>query len=332
VEPEQELVPETEPATLAVSVSVLLPAYNAAGTVAKAAQSVLTGNDVALELILIDDGSTDGTGDVLESIACDPRVRLISHPNMGLAASLNQGIAVASAPFIARMDADDISAPGRLNRQLQFLSDNPDVVLVGGQIRRTVKGEPRSTSDLPLDHRGIVKALLHGHHAITHPAVMIRKTALDAIGGYWDHRYGEEQDLFLRLSEVGRLANLNQHVLDYTYGDGGMNATGTRAMYTHIGLANCNYRRRRLGLKELDLPTYLDNLGLWERIRIRAQTGSQKAYWRSMLMESSNRSGSRLHLVAAALLWPPSATRRIARALARRLSKVTRTRKGAAYR
>src|SRR5882724_5687019 len=146
MKPEGKMASESERAIPAPEVSVLLPAYNAAATVAKAAESVLTGDDVALELILIDDGSTDGTSEVLESIARDSRVRVISHQNMGLAASLNQGIAVASAPFIARMDADDISAPGRLDRQLKFLSDHPDVVLVGGQIRRIVKGEPRSGS------------------------------------------------------------------------------------------------------------------------------------------------------------------------------------------
>jgi glycosyltransferase involved in cell wall biosynthesis len=312
--------------TSAPTVSVLLPVYNAADTVAKAAESVLTGNDVALEVILIDDGSTDGSSAVLENIARDPRVRVISHPNMGLGASLNRGIAAASAPFIARMDADDISAPGRLDRQLQFLRDNPDVVLVGGQIRRIIKGQPRSASDLPCDHRGIVKALLHGHHAISHPAAMMRKSALDTIGGYWDQRFGEEWDLYLRMSEVGRLANLDRHVLDYTYGESGMNATGMDTMRTYFGLAICNYRRRAQGLKEFDPDTYLNHVGLWERVRIRAQSRSLKAYRRSMLAETSNPTVARLLLAEAAVLWPPFATRRIARALARRVSKVRQMR------
>jgi glycosyltransferase involved in cell wall biosynthesis len=309
-------------ATSPPSVSVLLPVYNSADTVAKAAESVLTGNDVALEVILIDDGSTDGSSEVVQSIARDPRVRVISHPNMGLAASLNEGIAAASAPFIARMDADDVSAPGRLDWQVQFLTDNPDVVLVGGQIRRFVKGEPRSNSDLPCDHRGIVKALLNGHHAICHPAVMIRKTALDAIGGYWHYRFGEEWDLFLRLSEVGRLANLDRHVLDYTYGEVGMNATGMESLRTNIGLAICNYRRRAQGLKELDLDAYLESVGLWERVRVRAQIRSLQAYRRSLQVERSNPTVGRLLLAEATLLWPPFASRRIARSLARRVSKV----------
>jgi glycosyltransferase involved in cell wall biosynthesis len=325
VQREQGLPAKTEQTALAPTVSVLLPAYNAADTVAKAAESVLTGNSVALEVILIDDGSTDDTGEVVKSIARDPRVRVISHPNMGLAASLNKGIAAAAAPFIARMDADDISAPGRLDEQMQFLSENPDVVLVGGQIRRVVNGEPRSAADLPLDHRDIVKALLHGHHAMCHPAVMIRKTALDAIGGYWDKRYGEEWDLFLRLSEVGRLANLDRHVLDYTYGEVGMNATGMEPLRTNIGLAICNYHRRAVGLEELDLPSYLANRGWWERVRVQAQTRSLLAYRRSMLAEASSQPVWRLHLAVAAALWPPFAIRRVASALSRRISPVRAT-------
>lgn len=324
MEPEQEQPSETKRTTPPPTVSVLLPAYNAAGTLANAANSVLSGNDVILELILIDDGSTDGTGEIIRSIARDPRVRVISHQNMGMSASLNRGIAAASAPFIARMDADDISAPGRLDRQLQFLSDNLDVVLVGGQIRRIVNGEPYSDSNFPLDHRRIVKALLHRHNAICHPAVMIRKSALDAIGGYWDHHYGEDWDLFLRLSEVGRVANLDQHVLDYTYNDTGMNAIGTEAMRANIGFAICNHRRRAKGLEELDPRTYLDNIGWWERFRIRAQSRSLWAYRRSMQVTRSNPTVGTLLLAEAALLWPPFTARRITRTLSRRFSSAFR--------
>lgn len=317
MEPDGQLASETEKSA-SPTVSVLLPAFNAAATVAKAADSVLTGNDVALELILIDDGSTDGTSEVLEGTARDSRVRVISHPNMGLAASLNRGIAAASAPFIARMDADDIAAPGRLDCQLRFLRDHPEVVLVGGQIRRIVRGEPRSASGFPLDHGGIVDALLHGHHAMCHPAVMMRKSALESVGGYWDQGFGEEWDLFLRLSEVGKLANLDRHVLDYTFHQSGMNASGMDAMRSGIALAICNYRRRAQGLKELDRDTYLADVGWWQHLCIRAQSRSLKAYRKSMLVGTSNPMAGRLLLAPAALLWPPFAARRITRNLSRK--------------
>jgi glycosyltransferase involved in cell wall biosynthesis len=318
VDPEQEFVVESERTSSAPTVSVLLAAYNAADTIAKAAESVLTGNDVALELIIIDDGSTDGTSEVIESLARDSRVRVISHPNMGLAASLNRGIAAASAAFIARMDADDISAPNRFDLQSQFLSDHQDVVLVGGQIRRIVEDEPRSASHFPLDHRQIVNALVHGRHAICHPAVMMRKAALDAVGGYWDNGVSEDWDLFLRLSEMGRLANLDRHVLGYTFHSTGINASDMETVRANIGLAICNYRRRAQGLKELDRGAYLDNLGFWERVRIHAESRSLQAYRRSMLVGTSNKVVGTLLLVQAALIWPPFAARRIASSLAGR--------------
>ncbi|WP_160112729.1 glycosyltransferase family 2 protein [Mycobacterium sp. 3519A] len=324
MESEQQLSSDAEQTTPSPTVSVLLPAYNAADTVEKAAESILTGNDVPLELIVIDDGSTDGTREVLERIARDPRVRVISHQNMGLAASLNKGIAAATAPFIARMDADDISAPGRLDRQLQFLLGHPDVVTVGGQIRRVVNEQPRSTSDLPLDHRGIVNSLLHGQHAVCHASTMTRKSALEAVGGYWEQGVSEDWDLFLRLSEVGKLANLNRHVYDIVYHETGINASGMKNVRTNICLAICNYRRRRRGLEELTREEYLDNLSAWERVRINAQTRSQQAYRYSMLQQTSHPAAGKFLLATAAMLWPPFALRRIAHGMSRKLPLVRR--------
>ena len=321
---EQALTPETQRATSAPTVSVLLPAYNAAATLAKAADSVLTGNDVALELIVIDDGSTDTTSEVLESIARDSRVRVISHPNMGLAASLNRGIAAASAPFIARMDADDVSLPGRLDRQVQFLFDNPDIISVGGQIRRIIDGDPRSISDLPLDHRGIVDALLHGQHAICHASTMTRKAALVAIGGYWDEGVSEDWDLFLRLSEVGKLANINEALYDVVFHETGISASGMKTVRANISLAVCNYRRRANGLNELNRDAYIGTLGVWGRLRIGAQTRSLQAYRRSMMVETSSPTLGKVLLAEAAFLWPPFAIRRITRAVSRRVSGMGR--------
>ena len=309
---------------VAPKVSVLLPVYNAANTVEAAAQSVLTGNEVALELIIIDDGSTDDTGAVLDGIAQDPRVRITSRPNKGLAASLNEGIAAASAPLVARMDADDISMPGRLDAQLKFLVEHDDVVLVGGQIRRIVKGQPESASDFPLDHDGILDALIQGHHAICHPSIMMRKSALDVIGGYWNNGVAEDWDLYLRLSEVGKLANVNLHVLDYTFHDGGINASSMERVRANIALAVCNYRRRKQALDELDCAAYLGNLGPWERLRIRAQSRSLELYRRSMLVRTSNKAAGGMFLAAAVTMWPPFATRRITRAVARRTRAISR--------
>ncbi|MCW2514974.1 MAG: glycosyltransferase family 2 protein [Mycobacterium sp.] len=292
-------------------VSVLLPAYNAARTVTAAALSVLESDSTPLELIIIDDGSTDDTREVVERLADDDRVRIISRPNKGLAASLNEGIAAASAPFIARMDADDLTAPGRFRTQVQYLEAHPDVVLLGGQIRRIIDGAPESVSHLPLEHDAIVDALIRGQHAMCHPSIMIRRSALDTVGGYWDHGVAEDWDLFLRVSEAGKLANVDEHVLDYTFHAGGINASSMRKVRTNIGLAVCNHDRRGKGLPEFGPDGYADHLDVPHKIKIRAESASLGLYRRSMLAGQSNRAAKAVLLAGAAVSWPPFALRRI---------------------
>lgn len=291
--------------------SVLLPAYNAEATVRAAAESVLNGTRAALELIIVDDGSTDGTGAAVADLASDPRVQLISRPNKGLAASLNDAIAAASAPFLARMDADDVSMPDRFDAQLAYLSEHPEVVLVGGQIRRVVDGAAESVSRLPLGHDAIVTALLQGQHALCHPTIMMRRSALDAIGPYWNDGVAEDWDLFLRLSEVGHLANLDGHVLDYTFHAGGINASSMRTVRTNIGLAVCNYRRRAAGLANFDRQAYTEQLRVADKLRIHAESTSLELYRRSLQMGTSSRGAKAVYLAGAAMSWPPFAIRRL---------------------
>jgi glycosyltransferase involved in cell wall biosynthesis len=294
--------------------SVLLPAYNAADTVRAAAESVLNGTTAALELIIVDDGSTDGTGAAVADLTSDERVRLISRPNKGLSASLNEAIAYASAPFIARMDADDVSMPDRFAAQLQFLTDHPDVVMVGGQIRRMIKGTAESTSHLPLEHDDIVTALLRGQHAICHPTVMIRRSALDRIGGYWDFGLAEDWDLYLRLSEVGRIANIDQHVLDYTFAESGINASSMMKVRVNIALAVRNHYRRTCGLDTLEPQAFFNDLTMSKRMQIRAESMSLGLYRRSLLAGTSSRVSKSVYLAGAAVSWPPFAVRRLKQA------------------
>ena len=291
--------------------SVVLPAYNAAATIRAAAESVLNGTCAALELIIVDDGSTDGTGAAVADLTSDDRVRLISRPNKGLAASLNEAIAMASAPFVARMDADDVSMPDRFEAQLQFLAEHPDVVMVGGQLRRIIKGDPESLSHLPTEHDDIVSALLRGQHAMCHPAVMIRRSALDVVGGYWAYGVAEDWDLYLRLAEVGKIANIDRHVLDYTFHDGGINATSMLNVRVNIALAVRNHYRRTCGLDTLEPQSFVNDLTVPKRMKIRAESLSLGLYRRSMLAGHSSKTAKTVLLAGAALSWPPFAVRRL---------------------
>ncbi len=200
-------------------ISVILPVYNAQQYLAAALDSVLGQTCTDFECICIDDGSTDQSGKILDDYcARDARFRLIRRPNTGIVGALNDGLAVATGDLIARMDADDISLPDRLGLQVQFLDQHPDIDAVGS---RVIVIDPCGlelfTSEHKLTHAEIDAALLAGNGwAIVHPAVMIRRSTLQKLGGYrQEFNFLEDVDLFLRLGEVGHMANLPQALLKY---------------------------------------------------------------------------------------------------------------------
>jgi glycosyltransferase involved in cell wall biosynthesis len=207
------------------TVSVLMCVHNAQRYLEQAVTSILRQTFRDFELVVIDDGSTDGTRGILERLAsADARMRVISRPNTGLARALNEGLAHCRGEFVARMDGDDVALPERFARQVAFLRGHPDVVVVGTRVLYVnpfdlpVSGdEATSTSDHPLDHDAIDAQLLAGRGgSIVHPAAMFRREAMLGIGGYREHyNNSEDLDLFLRLAETGRVANLPDVLLRY---------------------------------------------------------------------------------------------------------------------
>jgi glycosyltransferase involved in cell wall biosynthesis len=205
--------------TVAPTVSVVLPVYNARAYVGAAVESVLAQTFRDFELCIVDDGSDDGTDQVLRPHAArDPRVRLLRRPNTGLVGALNDSVRMARGEFLARMDADDLCAPERFERQVAFLRANPDHVMCGTQ---AVTIDPYGCELYPwsfkTDHAEIDAELMAGRgSALLHPTVMMRREAVLRVGGYdpkWD--YAEDLCLFLKLAEVGKVANLPEPLLRY---------------------------------------------------------------------------------------------------------------------
>lgn len=199
-------------------VSVLMPVYNCERYIAHAVQSILTQTMSAFELLLIDDGSTDSTLRVLRRFeAADQRIRLVVRENRGLISSLNEGLAMARGELIARMDGDDISLPNRLARQVHFLNEHQECVVVGCNIQVVdAEGFPICFQDYPSDHESIVATCLHGYGGIPHPGAMFRRRVVQTIGGYREgYVAAEDLDLWLRLAEVGVLSNLPDVLLTY---------------------------------------------------------------------------------------------------------------------
>jgi len=191
-------------------VAVLLPARDAATTVRAAAASILRQTLRDLSLVAVDDGSTDGTGDVLRRLAeRDRRLVLVQGRGEGIARALNRGLANCDAPWIARMDADDLAHPRRLEVQLEALAADPALVAAGSQVklfpRRVLRpGMVRYADWLNgLTTKALVDRDLFVEAPLVHPAAVIRRDALEAARGWRDGPFPEDYDLWLRLAEAG---------------------------------------------------------------------------------------------------------------------------------
>ena len=198
-------------------VSVIMPVYNGERYLPQAIESILGQTLRDFEFIILNDGSSDGTAPLIERFAClDSRIRVYHQENRGLVAAINRLLALSQAPYVARMDADDISLPHRLEAELNFLEANYSVALVGSAIELISSlGMPSHIVRFPTSDHDIRRALLH-HNCIAHPAVMMRKDAVQAVGGYRKcFAAAEDYDLWLRLAERFQLANLRDPVLQY---------------------------------------------------------------------------------------------------------------------
>lgn len=202
------------------AVSVVMATVADAATLDAAIDSILTQSFRDLELIVIDDGSTDETPRILARAgARDARLRLLRNERqIGLARSLNRGLERARGRFIARMDSDDRSHPDRLARQIAFLARHPEIGLLGTQ-PRLVDDAGRPVTGwgwtVPVDHDAIAWQLLTGSPFV-HPSVVIRADLLRAAGGYDPAFLGnEDMELWSRLVRSTRCANLDERLIDY---------------------------------------------------------------------------------------------------------------------
>lgn len=196
--------------------------YNCERFLVEAIDSILAQTFTDFEMLVLDDGSTDGTADILHNYAArDARVRPIIRENRGLVASLNQLMAEARAPIVARMDADDNAASERFATQLAFLAAHPDHGVVGCWSQdMDENGAPYKAGgrDHPVTHEDLLHNIRHGGPLLCHPSVMYRRDLVLAAGGYHAaFRHCEDLDLWLRLASVTRIANIPQRLIRYRH-------------------------------------------------------------------------------------------------------------------
>lgn len=200
-------------------VSVVMSVYNGERYVAQAIRSILKQTFSNFEFIIINDGSTDRTDPILKKFAKkDDRILVLDQDNQGLARALNRGILIAKGRYIARMDADDISLPKRLEKQVQFLDKNLAIAAVGSSaIVIDEFGFRLARWDMHVDHEDIDRHNMKGFNGgMIHPSVMMRKDVLLKIGCYnASLRVAQDYDLWLRLAEVSKLSNLQEYCIKY---------------------------------------------------------------------------------------------------------------------
>jgi glycosyltransferase involved in cell wall biosynthesis len=203
-------------------VSVVLPFHNAAGTLPLALASIQSQTLSALEILCVDDGSTDGGAAWVSTAAQhDSRVKLLSPGRVGLVNALRAGCAAATAARIARMDADDTSHPERLARQCTWLDSHPDMALCGTGVHisgpAASLGAQRYAAWLnALTTAADVAREIYVECPVAHPAFLFRRDAFDAVGGYDDAGWPEDYDLVLRLHAAGwTIGNVPEILLDW---------------------------------------------------------------------------------------------------------------------
>lgn len=201
--------------------SVLLPVHDGERYLKSAIDSILAQTMPDFELLVLDDGSRDGSRVIAERAAeADPRVRVVSLAHRGVAHTLNHGIGIARAPLVARMDADDVALPERFRLQLEHLERHPEIAVLGGQVRLvdTVSRVRRRSSKqppFPCSAKEIAEVSLYAC-VVCHPTVVMRTAVVRELGGYRPIiRHTEDYDLWLRVLEVAQIANLPDELLMY---------------------------------------------------------------------------------------------------------------------
>jgi len=194
-------------------ISVLLSVYNGEKYLREACDSIISQTFTDFEFIIVDDGSTDRSVDILRSYK-DERMKIIQQPNKGLSAALNVGLSASAGKYIARMDADDVSVPHRLETQYEFLESHPECVAVGSNAMVIdADGEYLFTSDQPTDWE-IIRSKLP-RMSFFHSSTLYRRDTALSCGGYQENikHYYEDLLFFNHLACRGELRNLSQPLL-----------------------------------------------------------------------------------------------------------------------
>ena len=228
-------------------VSVLLPVFDAEATLSEALTSLEAQSFEDFEIVAVDDGSGDRGPEILA--ACrDPRLRVLPGPHQGLVRALNRGLSQCRGQYIARMDADDIADPRRLEQQVRVLDEHPETSVVSCLVRtfpRQSVGEGFRIYEDWLNrlvtHEDICREI-YIESPIPHPSAVVRRDEITALGGYEEHGWPEDYDLWLRYFTAGsRFAKVPEVLLSWREHPGRLTHTDSRYSVENFLRAKAHY-------------------------------------------------------------------------------------------
>jgi len=244
------------------AISVILPVYNAQDYLEGSIASLLAQDFIDFELLIINDGSTDGSMELAERFqAQDGRVRIVHNPgNLGLIKTLNHALEHAKGTYLARQDSDDMSLPARLGRQYAYMEANPDCVLLGCAPLLMDQHDSVYGSRPVLARDGAIRAMMLMYSPFCGPSVMMRRAAIQehCLRYDLDMPHAEDYDFYCRLGSLGKMANLPTEL--YKYRLHGENISAQNLEQQELTASRISYREikqaglgRGLGLAEVVL-------------------------------------------------------------------------------
>ena len=268
--------------------------YNGGRFLSAAIESVLRQTFHDFEFIIVDDGSTDETGDVISRYAkADDRIVLVSQENRGQAAALNRGCGLARGEYIARMDADDVALPFRFEWQTSFLKDHPDTGLLGGAVQEIdARNNSLRKMVFPTGDQEIRRREMQ-FNCFCHPTVMFRKSVFEETCGYRPaFVHADDYDLWLRMAERQRVANLPEVILNYRTHEDQITARSLRQQLISVLGSRAAARARRAGTPEpfeQETPVTMEDLQACQVSRTEVGETFRKAF-RSVAIRLSDES------------------------------------------
>jgi len=280
------------------TISVLLPVYNAELFLHQSLESILAQTFSDFEVIAVDDGSTDSSLSILEQFSQqDSRIYIISRPNTGIVGALNDGLKICSGKYIARMDADDLCRPDRFDLQVKRMESDTSLVALGScAVAIDPNGDSLGDAPVLLTHNDIESQHLRGVTSIYHPAVMLDAESIRNLGGYRQPAWpAEDLDLWLRLGEVGCVANLPEKLFVWRRTLDGVVASSQELQEKAINwiLDECWSRRKLtkplpiINVKPLTATDLLLQFG-WLSLKAKNISTARKYAYRSIISNIGN--------------------------------------------